>query len=306
LSINFKVFSFQIPQGRTLQYDFRMGVKLRSGATVEQAITGLDQEAANIDANTASTSYNADIIFQSNEARNLYVKWSIEAEGRLIGSLHRDEVLSIFSNSRHRDISLMPPGLQLHRSIFAEVSSKRELFAAMSRDLKETQSRLTKSAGLSSIVDTNFMIHCLRPDQIKWKSLNENVLRLVIPLRVIEELDAMKTDNKERLRKNSREILSWLESLFKGSTGPVKIRADEDTTIEILLSERPRYRPSDPDEEVLDICHEFVRFVGSALLVTADYGMRLRARAESINVLLMPTKYFKTGPNTSAQSPSES
>jgi len=143
------------------------------------------------------------------------------------------------------------------------------------------------------------MIHCLRPDQIKWSAVVEDqVMRLVIPLRVIEELDAMKTDNKERLRKNSREILSWLESVFAASpSGPVKIRPDEETTIEILLSERPRYRPSDPDEEVLDVCHEYHRFVGASLLITADYGMRLRARAEAVDVVLMPQKYYKTIPD---------
>lgn len=274
---------------------------------VDQAIIGLDSEAANIHAYTASASYDTDITVRSNDARNLYVRWSIEAEGRLLGTLQRDEVLSIFSNPRHRDISLMPAGEQLQRSVYAEVGSKRELFESMSRELKETRTRLARSPGLPSVVDTNFMVHCLRPDQIKWKSVVDDIVRLIIPLRVIEELDAMKTDNKERLRKNSREILSWLESLFTGSnTGPVKIRADEETTIEILLSGRPRYRPSDADEEVLDVCHDFQRFVGNSLLVTADYGMRLRARSESIDVLLMPQKYFKKNSDASVSAESSS
>jgi len=272
-----------------------MSVRLRTGATVDQAITALDSEAANIHAYAASTSYDTDMSIRSNDARELYVKWSIEAEGRLLGYLQRDEVVSVFSNPRHRDISLMPAGGQLLRSVYAEVGTKRELFESMSRELKETRNRLAKTPGLPSLVDTNFMIHCLRPDQIPWKSVVDDDVRLIIPIRVIEELDAMKTDNKDRLRKRSREILSWLEQLFVGSdAGPVKIRADEETTIEILLSARPRYRPSDADEEVLDICHDLHRFAGKSLLVTADYGMRLRARAEAIEVLLMPRKYLKT------------
>jgi rRNA-processing protein FCF1 len=278
-----------------------MSVRLRPGVTVDHAILGLDSEAANVYAYTAATSYDTDIVVRSNDARDLYVRWSIEAEARLIGSLDRDEVFSIFSNPRHRDISLMPAGAQLNRSVYAEVGSKRELFESMSRELKETRTRLSKSPGLPSVVDTNFMIHCLRPDQIKWKSVADDVVRLVIPIRVIEELDAMKADNKDRLRKSSREILGWLESVFTASdTGPVTLRSHEATTIEILLSERPRHRPSDPDEEVLDVCHEFQRFVGESLLVTADSGMRLRARAESINVLLMPQKYLKKNSDTSS------
>jgi len=253
----------------------------------------LDNESANIYAQTTPTSYASDPPNRSIEARNLYAKWSIAAEGRLLSVLHREEVLSLFSNPRHRDISVMPAGEHLLRSVSAEVESKRALLDSMSKELRETQTRLAKSPGLPTVVDTNFMVHCLRPDQIRWRSLSDDDLRLVIPLRVIEELDAMKTDNKERLRKSSREILSWMESLFKGGTGPVTIRNDDDTTIEILLSERPRYRPSDPDEEVLDVCHEFQRFVGNSLLVTADSGMRLRAGAELIDVLLMPQKYIK-------------
>ena len=132
------------------------------------------------------------------------------------------------------------------------------------------------------------------PTEFKWKTLVKNDLRLVIPIRVIEELDAMKTDSKARLRRNSREMLSWLESQFAGNdVGPVTIRTDEETTIEILLSERPRYRPSDADEEVLDVCHDFQRFLGKSLLVTADYGMRLRARAEMLERPAGAQKYFK-------------
>lgn len=283
-----------------------MSVRLRTGATVDQAILALDSESGNIHAYTAATSYDTDMVIRSNEARDVYVNWSIEAEGRLIGTLGRDEVLSIFSNPRHRDISMMPAGAQLLRSVYAEVSSKRELFESMSRELKETRTRLGKSPGLPSVVDTNFMVHCVRPDQIIWRSMQDEVLRLVVPLRVIEELDAMKTDNKERLRRSSREILSWLESLFKGGTGPVRIRDGEETTIEILLSERPRYRPSDPDEEVLDVCHELMRFAGNSILVTADYGMRLRAGAESIDVLQIPQRYFKKKPDIGTREPPHS
>ena len=83
----------------------------------------------------------------------------------------------------------------------------------------------------------------------------------------------------------------------------MRIRDGEETTIEILLSERPRYRPSDPDEEVLDVCHDLMRFAGNSILVTADYGMRLRAGAESIDVLQIPQRYFKKKPDIGTGEP---
>jgi len=208
--------------------------------TVDHAVTALDYESGNIYVFTASTSYDTDVTVRSNDARDKYVKWSIEVEDRLNGSLHRDELLSVVSSPQYRDISLMPGGEQLLRPVSAEVASKLDLFQLMSRELKERRARLARSPGTSSVVDTNFMIHCLRPDQIKWKTIIKNDVRLVVPIRVVEEFDAMKSDNKVRLRKSSREILSWLESLFnQSSTGPTKIRSDEETTIEVLLTERP-------------------------------------------------------------------
>jgi hypothetical protein len=98
--------------------------RLRTGVSVDQAILALDSESGNIHAYTAATSYDPDMVVRSNEARDVYVKWSIEAEGRLIGTFGRDEVLAIFSNARHRDISLMPPGAQLLRTVNAEVGSR--------------------------------------------------------------------------------------------------------------------------------------------------------------------------------------
>jgi hypothetical protein len=81
-----------------------MSVRLQAAAAVDQAIAALENEAANIHAYTAPTSYNADLPNRSIQARDLYAKWSIAAEGRLLSVLHRDEVLSFFSNPRHRDI----------------------------------------------------------------------------------------------------------------------------------------------------------------------------------------------------------
>jgi len=108
----------------------------------------------------------------------------------------------------------------------------------------------------------------------------------------IEELDAKKYDPKDRLRQVARGLLPWLESLFPDSgCGPVPLNGPDDTTIEILLADRPRYRPSDADEEVLDVYHEVRLLAGRAKLVTADTGMRLRARAQEVDVYAMPPEY---------------
>jgi rRNA-processing protein FCF1 len=258
----------------------------------------LEEEAVNINAAVTTPAFlGGDPSNQSIAARNAYIKWSIDVEYRLLQAIDRVQIIEMFSNPRHRDISLMPPGEHLVRQVNAEIDSKRQELLTLAQQLVDARNSLSLSSGLPVIVDTNLFVHCLRFDQIKWRPIVEDNARIVVPLRVIEELDAMKTDNKDRLRRASREALSWLESLLTtNGTGPVKLREKDDTTIEILLSDRPRYRPADPDEEVLDVCHEFKLFVGRATLVTADTGMRLRARAEGVGVKMMPDEYLKPLP----------
>jgi rRNA-processing protein FCF1 len=271
---------------------------LRPGVTVAHAIQVLEGEAVNINAAVSTPAIlGLGPVDQSTGVRNAYVKWSVDVELRLLQILDRRQISEIFSNPRHRDISLMPSGEHLLRQVNAEVDAKRQEFTALARELSEARDAMNRAPGLPVLVDTNLFVHCLRFDQIKWISVVGETARIIVPLRVIEELDAMKSDNKDRLRRASREALSWLESLFTSiGTGPVTLREQDGTTIEILLADRPRYRPIDPDEEVLDACHDIQLLAGRVVLVTADTGMRLRARAEAINAKMMPGEYIKQLP----------
>ena len=67
--------------------------------TVDHAVTALDYESGNIYVFTASTSYDTDVTVRSNDARDKYVKWSIEVqrvkgETRSIGEVAGDFVRS--------------------------------------------------------------------------------------------------------------------------------------------------------------------------------------------------------------------
>ena len=68
----------------------------------------------------------------------------------------------------------------------------------------------------------------------------------------------------------------------------------EDATIELLLADRPRYRPSDADEEILDVCHDVLQFAGRVKLLTGDTGVRARATSEGLEVLRVPEIWRRT------------
>jgi predicted ribonuclease YlaK len=120
----------------------------------------------------------------------------------------------------------------------------------------------------------------------------------MIPLRVLEELDQKKYGSSPRLRDVSRGVLSWIEDRFaQSASGPVPVGDADGTTVELLFPDTPRYKPSDADEEVLDVFDQVHTFVPSAILVTGDKAMRLRARARRCAVAEIPTKYLRVVPD---------
>jgi predicted ribonuclease YlaK len=176
--------------------------------------------------------------------------------------------------------------------IAAELESKSFDFGDVANELEGTRDRMRRSPGCPIVLDSNVLFQCLRLNQLDWfAEVGENA-RVMLPLRVLEEVDAKKYAGNQRLSDVARSILPWIDGLFPaGDVGPVFLR--DRATIELLLADRPRYRPSDADEEVLDVTHEVGHFVGGVKLMTADTGMRARARTEGIDVLAVPDKWLR-------------
>lgn len=122
-------------------------------------------------------------------------------------------------------------------------------------------------------------------------------MRLIIPLRVVEELDVLKYDRRRQDRaERARSILPQLEASVGNAGTPRQLRAN--TTIEVLIEPSPRYRPTDADEEVLETCRELQQYGQQQVIpVTADTAMRLRAQALNVAVVPMPREYSRRRSN---------
>jgi rRNA-processing protein FCF1 len=228
------------------------------------------------------------------EKQMAYVNWARDCERRLLGVLVRSEVVPLFQNARHLEICSMGAGDQVLPMVSSEIEMKVAILREILSELKDAKARLDRAGGCPTVMDTNLLLQCSRPDQIRWASIIGEPVRLIIPLRVLEELDEKKYGASQRLRKVSREILPWIESLFVTSeTGPVSVGDPESTTLELLFSDRPRFKPQDPDEEVLEVAHEVAKFAGRVKVVTADSNMRMRARAEGLDALQVPKSYWR-------------
>jgi hypothetical protein len=107
---------------------------------------------------------------------------------------------------------------------------------------------------------------------------------------VIEEIEDKKYSDSKRLRRRARGLLPWIDGFFTdGNPGPVPLT--DGATIELILAERPRYRPNSADDEVLEAAQEVLQFAGRVKLMTGDTGMRARATGERLPVLALPEQW---------------
>ena len=116
-----------------------------------------------------------------------------------------------------------------------------------------------------TVLDTNVLLHYQPPDKVNWQEVvKESQIRLVLPLRVIEELDEKKYLAREQLADRARRLLSQLWSLLKDNAGaPV----------------------------MLNLCRDLQSVKQLVVLVTGDTGMSLRAASYGICVVSMPERY---------------
>jgi len=261
-------------------------VRLAPGVEPEAAIALLNQLAGNVSTAVRPTSQHPV------DQRDDYERWARSAEAQLKSVVRREDAEAFFDNQRHRDIYLMPLGNHLTALIYSELKAKTRAFEDAAAYLQGHVGRMRAAPGFPVVVDSNVLLQCQRLDNVNWqKELNAEA-RVMVPLRVIEEIDAKKYGDSKRLRSVARELLPWIDSLFlSGDPGPVKLT--DSATIELLLTDRPRYRPSDADEEVLDVAYDVLHFAGSVKVMTADTGMRVRARHEGLDVLYVPKEWLR-------------
>jgi predicted ribonuclease YlaK len=112
-------------------------------------------------------------------------------------------------------------------------------------------------------------------------------IRLVVPLLVVEELDAQKRHPNGRVRVAARDILKHLRELPRLSTDAVAdvLRLDDRVTVEILLDDPAHIRLPVNDAEIIDrAVHLRSLFpIGRrVILVSGDVSMEFRAEGAAL------------------------
>ncbi len=241
---------------------------------------------------SAFTSYRGDDLV------NAYVAWVNEIE-RILRHYFADPDLDKLHTARYWQICQIGAAFpRLGKTVEAEGSWQAERLDAIARDLDDTRTRLTgHPAAAIAVLDTNVFLHCHPLDQIDdWSFASDLPVRLVIPLRVIEELDDKKLDRNGNKADRARGRVRWLRDRLVPTNGQAtQIRPG--VSIEALVPPGRRELQPHADTEILESCELLETFTQKRVtIVTADLGMQLRGVvyqgiSNGFKVVQVPDKY---------------
>ncbi len=278
-------------------------LRLRAGADAKRAADVLNEwimTAGNI------TAYGAGIGSEITDGlRNAYLDWADALELQLRALTLDAAVVAALHTERYWRIRTLDDDPRPYRLVDAEVKHQVAWLQALLDDLNERLGRLAAAPGHLAVLDTNILLEFLPPDQVPWAEvLGLSPIRLVVPLRVVEELDAKKYARRADLAERARRILPQLETAIGKGGIPGQLR--DGVTIEVPVDRGSRFRPMDADEEILDTCRELRQLTTQAVtLVTADTAMRLRAEAQALAVTRLPDAYLRRPARMSATNENE-
>jgi rRNA-processing protein FCF1 len=186
-----------------------------------------------------------------------------------------------------------------NQALATEIENQVKALEQARAELEELK-KLAARPGLPVVYDTNMLNHWRQPGDIRWRDVfqaqGEDVLltRLVIPLRVIDELDRQKYGQGD-LAKKAATAIRYLEHVLKDSLPGQPIQLRQGATLEVWVNTDDR--GGDADLSILrcaadlDNLHQDT----GARVLTDDVGMRLRAQQMGLKVLRLPQDHRKRG-----------
>lgn len=228
------------------------------------------------------------------EMQARYLDWAEGCEEHLPFLTHDLETLTIFDTPRWRMIREMTIADQRPWPLIAaELKLQVSILESMLGDLEARLGRAGSGDGDVVVLDTNVLLHYQPVAELPWASIaGRQPLRLVLPLRVIEELDEKKYSRRDDLAARARRILPTLRA-HVGEAGAGAPLADG-VTLEVWIDPDRRVRPADADEEILAVCLELAQFgPAPASIATGDTAMQLRAETLGISTIEMDDRYLR-------------
>jgi rRNA-processing protein FCF1 len=224
--------------------------------------------------------------------RNEYLAWVERTQSQLLNWTYDFDALTMLQTPSYWQISQSIDNTPRPWPLIKiEIDFQISALARIVEDLEKRIASAAEHGGVLAVLDTNILLEYQPLAAIPWTHLLDyQQLHLIIPLRVIEELDAKKYSDRRRLAKRARRILPQLEHLLRTDNGKLA----SGVTVGVPVDPGPRQRPVDADEEILLTCRELKHLGGrDVIVVTGDTGMLLRADAIGLKTVTMPEEHLR-------------
>jgi hypothetical protein len=263
---------------------------MRKHMTAEAAMSGLKELLVGLRRVRGS---NSDGLLMAQD----YVMWSEHAED-VLRSLFADPAIARLQSERYWRIREVDDStLRSQPLIRAETSDREHLLRQMLEQVSYYTSRLSVAADEQLLViDSNVLLHGASIEEARWHDLvNADRVTLVLPLPVIDELDAIKDrrqqgsnqqSNKQRkdISVSAREVLAWLHRALPGNNALARTNVTDRVAIQLVDEPFGHQRLTGTDDEIVRQSQYFQSVSGSVTIVTRDKGMRVRAEAAGLRV----------------------
>ena len=227
------------------------------------------------------------------DLRDRYLVWADDTE-RLLRSIFDSVSIEEVHTDRFWHIREMTvESARPWELLNTEIVLQADRLDGIADRIEADAQRLAAAPGRVVVPDTNVFLHFRRFDAIDWPAvIGEAPVRLVIPLRVVEELDEKKASRRRDLADRATGVLARLEAIV-GPSGGAPVKLADGVTVEVVMDadfgSHDRYRAGAGDSEVIDTCESLAFLTGkSVTLVTGDVSMRLRAVVRGVTAVPMP------------------
>lgn len=253
------------------------------GIDIDDAIAGmrhLAQSAKKIERPPISTGVEG-----VRAKRDEYLAWVDEAEHQLVKVFGPEALLPLHTNSYRQIHSMDILGPRPLALINNEIARQGRRLDALAKELNRRREFYTTEETIF-VLDTNVFLHFhTLNNATRWRdeALHPSSLVLV-PLRVVQELDLKKQSTNNRLAKRARKTLRLMNDVLDGQlTGPVVNGVTLSVAVERDVHDHQA------DEEVLNVAALAQIYAKREVTVlTGDFSMQLRARAYGLRSAAMP------------------
>jgi hypothetical protein len=223
------------------------------------------------------------------DRRDSWLRWWSAADGQFRNLFTDGEIAaSLYVSAQQvRDVNLGAlPNMLLNR----EVDFWEERLAQLIAELTALHPFISRP-GLIVVADTSAFLEGEYFTNLDWQTLagaGAQPVRLVVPVLVVEELDAHKR-GRDRQRDRAVSVLRQLWEL--GGSDPERLAhiPGRPVTVEVFLDGAWHVRRPVNDDEIIERALAVSEITGQAvLLAAADYAMLYRASAASLKAVLVP------------------